>query len=81
MRQWFIHHASKLPPLTNEQRQLIAYLTGRIPLLLRPLFDQEHFNEQHFLDNKDLYKVNVEVMDFFLQKEKELSDDPINKKT
>jgi hypothetical protein len=79
MDHWFIHHAAKLPQLTSEQRQLIGYLTGRIPLLLRPLFDQENFNEQRSLDHKDLKKVNVEVIHFFIQKQTELSGDPIKK--
>jgi hypothetical protein len=70
---WFIHHAAKLPPLSDQERRLVEYLTGSIPLLLRPLFDHEQFDETRFVGHEDLSRVKADVIDFFFDKQSELS--------
>jgi len=63
--QWFNHHNHKLPQLTTNERQIVEYLTGRIPLLLRCLFDIQHFDESKFMNFPDLIKVNDDISKFF----------------
>jgi len=72
---WYIHYSSKLPTLSDQERQIIEYLTGRIPLLLRVLFSIEKFNEEEFLRFSDLVKVNWDVSTFFMERIEMLKED------
>ena len=65
MKEWYKHHLSELPRLSDQERQIVEYLTGRIPLLLRGLFGIKKFNEEEFLRSPDLLKVKVDVSIFF----------------
>jgi hypothetical protein len=65
MEKWYIHYSSKLPTLSDQERQIVEYLTGRVPLLLRGLFGIKKFNEEEFLRLPDLVKVDLDVSDFF----------------
>ena len=65
MKEWYKHHLSELPRLSDQERQIVEYLTGRIPLLLRGLFGIKKFNEEEFLRLPDLVKVDLDVSDFF----------------
>jgi hypothetical protein len=68
--QWFKHHSSHLPVLTDEERQLVEYLTGRIPLLLCSLFEfkGKEFNQHEFMDCEDLCDVQLDVTYSFEKK-------------
>ena len=65
MEKWYIHYSFKLPTLSDQERQIVEYLTGRVPLLLRGLFGIKKFNEEEFLRLPDLVKVDLDVSDFF----------------
>jgi hypothetical protein len=54
--------------LSPEQRQIVEYLTGSIPLLLRCLFNVENFVESDFRDITELRQVDLDVNDFFFTK-------------
>ena len=65
MEKWYIHYSPELPRLSDQERQIVEYLTGRVPLLLRGLLGIKKFNEEEFLRLPDLVKVDVDVSDFF----------------
>jgi len=65
MSKWYDHYSSKLPRLSDQEKQIVEYITGRIPLLLRPLFDMNKFNEEKFLLSPELRKVYMDVSRFF----------------
>jgi hypothetical protein len=60
--------------LSPEQRQVVEYLTGRIPLLLRCLLGIQNFVESDFRDIPELRKVNLDVNNFFASKYESLYD-------
>jgi len=62
---WFRHYSPRLPKLSSENGRLVDYLTGRLPLLLRSLFDVRNFDEQHFLTSHDLHQIRLDVVGFF----------------
>ncbi|KAF8221565.1 hypothetical protein L208DRAFT_1462363 [Tricholoma matsutake] len=66
--QWFILHVSRIPQLSAEQRERVEYLTGRIPLLLRCLFNMTNFDELKFRNMPDLLNVAFQVESFFRTK-------------
>jgi hypothetical protein len=72
MDKWYTHFSYKLPTLSDQERQFVEYITGRIPLLLRPLFKIKKFDEATFLRSPDLLKVNADVINFFMAQEKAL---------
>jgi hypothetical protein len=72
MDKWYTHFSYKLPTLSDQERQFVEYITGRIPLLLRPLFKIKKFDEATFLRSPDLLKVNTDVFNFFMAQEKAL---------
>jgi len=78
--QWF--YSGNLLTLSSEDRQLVEYLTGRIPLLLRSLFDFKNtaFNEQEFLNCRDLSKVNQDIVNFYRAKAEEHERSPATRK-
>src|SRR2546425_3899819 len=71
MKQWWTHHSSLLPnpPLDEDQRQLVESLTGRIPLLLRALFEFRQqgipFDEDQLLQSNDFRKVKDDIFAFY----------------
>jgi len=69
MEQWWKHYSSSLPSprLEEEQRLLVESLTGRIPLLLRALFQFEGkpFNEHQFLASTEIAKVWDDIHSFY----------------
>ncbi|KAH9953864.1 hypothetical protein BGW80DRAFT_1451367 [Lactifluus volemus] len=77
--QWFILHDRQIPRLSDEQRRLVEHLTGRIPLLLRHLFNMANFDEQKFREITDLRNVGLQVSQFFRTKYE--SQDPLSQKT
>jgi len=66
MKHWRQHYSQKLPYLSEDDWGLIEYLTGRIPLLLRALFQfkDEKFTEHEFLASAELRKVVSDVNKF-----------------
>ncbi|KAF8234815.1 hypothetical protein L208DRAFT_1393487 [Tricholoma matsutake] len=66
--QWFILHGYQIPQLSAEQRERVEYLTGRIPLLLRCLFNMTEFDELEFRNMPDLRNVVLQVDSFFRTK-------------
>jgi len=72
MNKWYTHFSSKLPTLSDQERQIVEYITGRIPLFLRALFGIEKFNEEMFLRSSDLLTVGMDVTDFFMNRQKML---------
>ncbi|KAF8327351.1 hypothetical protein F5887DRAFT_1274679 [Amanita rubescens] len=62
--QWFKWHGHRIPPLSDKQRQLVEYLTGRIPLLLRCLFNMPKFVELEFRKQFYLRNVKSDVDEF-----------------
>jgi hypothetical protein len=77
MKEWYKHYLSKLPSLSDQERQIVEYLTGRIPLL-RVLFGIKKFNEQVFLHFPDLKKVGLDVSDFFKARINALNEDQMD---
>lgn len=65
MEQWWIHHQGKVPIFEDGDKAKVEDLTGRIPLLLRPLLDFAekpfHDIEQKFWMHRDLAAVGVNV--------------------
>jgi hypothetical protein len=74
--QWYRHYVDKIPQLSDKNRRIVEYLTGRIPLLLRALFDGAQFDEASFMNHKDLLKVKEDVLRFFEGKHTELTNLP-----
>jgi len=66
--QWFTHYGHLIPLLSDEQRLLVEYLTGCIPLLLRCLFDVKSFDELEFKNNSSLREVASDIDIFFRTK-------------
>jgi hypothetical protein len=57
----------------------VEFLTGRIPLLLRALFDITKFDEETFLGSMYLKKVEADISVYFTAKMRELKDYPREK--
>jgi hypothetical protein len=75
MEQWWHHHMDKLPKFENdEERVEVEELTGRIPLLLRPLlrFGQRKYRavERRFLSCPEIDAVRKNIMEFSESKRK-----------
>jgi hypothetical protein len=68
MKQWWIHHRGKVPIFEDDEKARVEDLTGRIPLLLRPLLDFAekpfHDIEQKFWMHRDLAAIEVNVRVF-----------------
>ncbi len=62
---WFKHHATSLPQLSDEDHTFIKYITGYIPLLLQPLIGMEVFNKSDFLKHKELTKAEKNINNFY----------------
>jgi hypothetical protein len=75
MEQWWHHHEDMLPKFENdEERVEVEELTGRIPLLLRPLlrFCQQKYRavEGDFWASPELAAVRRNIEQFSMSKEK-----------
>ena len=75
MEQWWPHHEDKLPKFENdEERVEVEELTGRIPLLLRPLlrFCQQEYRtvERDFWRCPEIVAVRKNIVQFSESKEK-----------
>ena len=72
MNQWWIHHEKKVPIFEADDKAEVEDLTGRIPLLLRPLlqFSGKPFHEieQGFLTHKHLVAVRENIVQFAAEK-------------
>jgi hypothetical protein len=72
MKQWWIHHKEKVPIFGGDDKARVEDLTGRIPLLLRPLlhFAEKPFHEidQEFWMHRDLATVGKNVLEFAAEK-------------
>lgn len=72
MNQWWIHHNKQVPIFEAGEKSRVEDLTGRIPLLLRPLlqFAGKPFNEieQGFWRHDDLAAVRENIMKFSAEK-------------
>jgi hypothetical protein len=75
MQEWYKHYSSELPRLSDQERQIVEYLTGRIPLLLRVLIGIKKFNEEEFSRFPDLQKVDVDISNFFRARINALKED------
>jgi hypothetical protein len=68
MKQWWCHHRGKVPIFEDDDKARVEDLTGRIPLLLRPLlnFAKKPFHdiEREFWEHRDLATVGVNVRVF-----------------
>ena len=68
MKQWWCHHRGKVPIFEHDDKARVEDLTGRIPLLLRPLlnFAKKPFHdiEREFGEHRDLATVGVNVRVF-----------------
>jgi len=68
MKHWWIHHKENLPILKGNDKAELEDLTGRIPLLLRPLleFAKKPFRDiqQSFLMHQDLVIVGKNIRKF-----------------
>ena len=69
MEQWWVHHRDKLPIFEHKSnKDRVEDLTGRIPLLLQPLFEWKGEDfckiEQQFWLHKDLVVVKQNIYDF-----------------
>lgn len=73
MQQWWIHHEKRVPIFGAEDKARVEDLTGRIPLLLRPLlhFANKPFHEieQEFWTHRDLFIVGKNVLEFAQEKQ------------
>src|SRR4051812_31589946 len=69
MKQWWKHYSCSLPSprLEEDQRLLVESLTGRLPLLLRALFQfaGKPFNEREFLASTEIAKVRDDIYAFY----------------
>ena len=74
MKQWWTNHEKKVPILGDDDKAKVEDLTGRIPLLLRPLlhFAEKPFDEikTEFWTHDDLVAVEDNVSEFSAQKAK-----------
>jgi hypothetical protein len=68
MKQWWIHHKERVPIFGGDDKARVEDLTGRIPLLLRPLLDFAgklfHGIEQEFWTHHDLATIRKNVREF-----------------
>lgn len=69
MKQWWAHHKGKLPIFEQESdKGRVEDLTGRIPLLLRPLLEwkgQDFSNiQREFWDHRELDMVKTNILNF-----------------
>ena len=66
---WFTNHADDLPTGAQENRKFIEDITGRLPLLLRPLLDmkvrEEAFDISTFLGSTQMELVVEDITHFF----------------
>lgn len=80
MKQWWINQEKKVPILGDDEKAGVEDLTGRIPLLLRPLlhFAEKPFDEikTEFWMHRDLVAVKENVFEFSTQKAK--NETPLN---
>ena len=72
MNQWWIHHKKNVPIFKDDDKARVEDLTGRIPLLLRPLlqFSGKPFHEieQGFWRHDDLVAVRKNTLQFAAEK-------------
>jgi hypothetical protein len=75
MKQWWHHHQDKVPLFSGDDKARVEDLTGRIPLLLRPLLQWggQPFRdiEKSFWAHRDLVVVGENVQNFASTKKKE----------
>ncbi|KAF8333265.1 hypothetical protein F5887DRAFT_994782 [Amanita rubescens] len=69
MKQWWVHHEGKLPIFERESdKGRVEDLTGRIPLLLRPLLGWKGQNfcdiQQQFWHHRELAMVKTNILNF-----------------
>jgi hypothetical protein len=76
MQCWYRHFSDSLPSegFGPQERLVVEYLTGRIPLLLRDLlqFKGQPYDEPKFLLSGGLQKVRRDIAEFY-QKSQEQS--------
>ena len=67
MTAWWERNERKVPKLDESNRVWVEELTGRIPLLLKPLFrfENQEFDEQKFLCSPELEMVNDNISSFY----------------
>ena len=73
MEQWWHHHEHELPKFENDKERVeIEDLTGRIPLLLRPLvrFSQRKYLAVDFWVCPEIDAVQRNIKEFFESKRK-----------
>ncbi|PVF91067.1 hypothetical protein CPB86DRAFT_803090 [Serendipita vermifera] len=80
-KQWFKHYARQLPSLTLQDKNLIMYLTGSVPLLLRAVFrfKKSGFDEHKFMECRDVLVIRRGVTQLFHGKMEELGLRPNEK--
>jgi hypothetical protein len=76
--QWFYHHSKNLPKFSDEQMQVVKYLSGKVPLLLRPLLGLKEFKESAYIKCKVLWSVNLAVDAFYRTKRRSLLNDDLS---
>ena len=69
MSAWWERNERKVPKLDESNRAWVEELTGRIPLLLKPLsrFVNQEFDEQKFLSLPELQTVKKNITSFYRQ--------------
>ena len=68
MSAWWSNYAASLPNLDPNAQEFIEYITGRIPLLLRPLFKYgvgKEFDRAKFLCSEKLMIVQDDIYRFY----------------
>ena len=67
MTSWWNYHESELPPLDGDTREFVEYMTGRVPLLLRSLFQFKSgiFDRARFLQSTELVRVRKQINTFY----------------
>jgi hypothetical protein len=69
MKQWWHHHESELPIFEDEEDMaVLEELTGRIPLLLRPLLSHAgkplHEVMDSILEDQDIARIGINIRYF-----------------
>jgi hypothetical protein len=69
MKQWWLHHHTSLPTFEDDaDKDRVEDLTGRIPLLLRPLLESnaKTFSDQEpdFWTHRDLVAVKENIQKY-----------------
>lgn len=59
MSWWWKHNIKTIPSVRPDDRKFIEELTGRVPLLLRPLLRAK---ERQFIDCRDQYLASEELV-------------------